>query len=76
MQKWEYLEKSTWREYKGLFRGWGEWQDKADLQRLGEAGWELVSTHTVSSIQGVGFAGLTTNVVYMFKRPKEEQPAG
>jgi len=72
--KWEYLHKSVWRELKrGIFSGWSEWHDPVDLQQLGEAGWELVSVYTISSIEGESHAGATDSITYIFKRPKEQQ---
>lgn len=72
MQKWEYQRVSASREWKGSIRGgWSNWVDDFDLHKMGEEGWELVSAYPVSNIQAQGFAGLTTMVNYVFKRPKE-----
>ena len=73
MQKWEYLQREAWRRRKGgLLKGWEEWENWPDLKELGEDGWELVSTCTISSYRGEALAGLSSNVSFIFKRPKQQ----
>jgi hypothetical protein len=40
------------------------------LRELGDAGWELVSAVPMSGGTGGDWAGFTSHVVWMFKRPK------
>jgi hypothetical protein len=86
VQKWEYKVLGRYRtaEYTDAIRSgvnitdWIYQEDgkeigKLDLvvklRELGDAGWELVSTYPMSGYTG-DFGGLTTNVVWTFKRPK------
>ena len=65
MQKWEYLERTTWRKENEP----GNWRDRVALDELGEDGWELVSAYPVSNGTNDWTAGATHEVVYVFKRP-------
>jgi hypothetical protein len=68
MQKWEYLTKTAHRTIRAKDWEWNSWQDAVDTNKLGEEGWELVCAYPVSSMVRDQFAGLTTEVVYIFKR--------
>jgi hypothetical protein len=69
MQKWEYNRVVAYRNTR-LF-GMGKWEGTPDLAAFGEEGWELISVCPVSSPGGMGLAGVTSEMVYVFKRPKE-----
>lgn len=71
MQKWEY---------RVLTRGFDKnddyvWSDKDKstgeerLNRMGQEGWELVEVVTVSRSGSSSWAGLSTSLHYIFKRP-------
>jgi hypothetical protein len=68
--KWEYrsvvglLDSSD--VLGGLLKGWHlKSESEADVQKLGEEGWELVG------LTDIGILGSTKNVLLVFKRPKE-----
>ncbi len=42
----------------------------AKLKELGESGWELVSVVPQSTSVGEAYAGFTSEVIWLFKRPK------
>jgi hypothetical protein len=46
----------------------GDWFSKA--QQLGSQGWELVSVTPMANSSGRNFAGSTTEVMFLFKRPR------
>ncbi len=71
MQKWEY---------RVLVRGfdrkdnyvWADEDKRSGEERLnamGQEGWELVQVVTVSRTESNAWAGLTTRMHYLFKRP-------
>lgn len=84
MQKWEYrifLRTRGWEEVKGrVYMKATDWN--ADivpvLKEFGEEGWELVAVVPYSSVCGGApnmswsrdYAGLTTEEMWVFKRPK------
>jgi hypothetical protein len=85
-QKWEYkvLSRARTVEYTDLIRSgtkisdWTYAEDGQDigkqdlvvkLRELGDAGWELVSAIPLSAATG-DFGGLTSHVLWTFKRPK------
>jgi len=70
MTKWEYksmvgrLDSSD--VLGGLIKGWHlKSESEADVQKLGEEGWELVG------LTDIGIFGATKNVLLVCKRPKE-----
>ena len=70
MTKWEYksavglLDSSD--VLGGLIKGWHlKSKSEADVQKLGEEGWELVG------LTDIGIFGATKNVLLVFKRRKE-----
>ena len=70
MIKWEYksvvglLDSSD--VIGGLLKGWHlKSESEADVQKLGEEGWELVG------LTDIGILGSTKNVLLVFKRPRE-----
>lgn len=70
MQKWEYLTARSMREPKrtGVSDNWlHDW----DLDELGKQGWELVGIVPLASWAGEAYAGVTSEVDFIFKRPKE-----
>lgn len=70
MQKWEYNTIKQAREFKGTLGGnLEEWHPQIDLTMLGKDGWELVAVVPESSRDGQIFAGTTTNLMWVFKRP-------
>jgi len=42
----------------------------AKAQELGNQGWELISVTPVSNHTSTGTAGFTSQIIYIFKRPK------
>ena len=75
MQKWEY--KTILRD-RGLVKvkdmyAVGDWKlDIGDeLSALGKQGWELVTVEPRSSTTGMMYAGVTTEDLWVFKRPIE-----
>lgn len=85
MQKWEYLELSYKREdvFRNNKRDMDNWVDEnwvwADkdsrglvkrLNDLGNEGWELISVYTDAGMIGTAWAGRTTFIYYILKRPK------
>ena len=86
MPQWEYLclRREMVYETTGLLSGQLLWrwddENKNDkntllsiqnrLTQLGEQGWELVSMIPVSDHDGASFAGQTSSVRFVFKRPK------
>lgn len=63
MTKWEYKTIKVVQEPKGIF-GRKNFDPDKELNALGEEGWELVSTHTVSVGSSKG------GIQAIFKRPK------
>lgn len=70
MTRWEYksitgiLDSSE--ALGGLVKGWNLKPDsKAEIETLGDGGWELVG------LTDVGIMGANKNVLLMFKRPRE-----
>ncbi len=70
MQKWEYITFKSVRKVSGLPASIGPWMQNFDLKQLGEDGWELIAAYPLVSVMGDAFAGITTEVDYIFKRPK------
>ena len=48
--------------------------EKFSLDELGDEGWELINALSISDYGGAEGAGFTTQVLYLFKRPKEFVP--
>jgi hypothetical protein len=74
MQRWEYVQISITRREQGkdeLYSALNGWT-RFPLENWGNAGYELVSVFPVSSEYGIPTAGLTTEIVYVFKKPIEE----
>jgi hypothetical protein len=74
MQKWEYLTQEYACKTPGLITGSFEWDWKGingNLHSLGEQGWELISAYPLAHLQGLGSSGVTSQVVFIFKRPKD-----
>ncbi len=71
MNTWEYLMLTQSRKSKGMLSGsnWESWTPDVDLARLGREGWELVSVIPMSSKDGTAYAGNTTDLQWVFKRP-------
>jgi hypothetical protein len=70
MQKWEYRVFHRQRQIAGgLVTGWDE-NVVGQLPQLGEDGWELVTILPRSSIGSDAAAGITTDELWVFKRPK------
>lgn len=70
MQKWEYQIGRSDRGI-GLFKV-GDWQRNFTLEEMGQNGWELVAVLPIASISGLGSSGVTTEILYYFKRPLQE----
>lgn len=72
--KWEYLTKEYACKTRGTFSPsfrW-DWEEiNRNLSSLGEQGWELVSAYPLAHLAGLGYSGVTSRVVFIFKRPKE-----
>jgi len=65
MTKWEYKSVVGLLD-GGLIKGWHlKSQSDEEVQKLGDAGWELVG------LTDIGILGSTKNVLLVFKRPKE-----
>ncbi len=71
MQKWEYRTISQKRDDESFLKQSFHWTPVIDLNQLGSEGWELVNAFSASSIVGDAWAGLTNEVVWVFKRPIE-----
>ncbi len=74
VQKWEYLYELRKREPNSW--SWAEpkaWTNDvaSKLEALGEEGWELVAISPRSGLTGESVAGITTEELWVFKRPKE-----
>jgi len=70
MQAWEYKVLHRVRQIRaGRIGGWDE-PIVAQLPALGEEGWELVTVITRASEPGGLSAGVTTDEMWVFKRPK------
>lgn len=72
MQKWEY--KWVFRSRGGKYnKGMDDWNVDvtAVLPRFGDEGWELVSVVPRSSYPGDQWAGITSEELWVFKRPKQ-----
>jgi hypothetical protein len=74
MQKWEYRTIKQARGFGAPIAGAQPtpWTPEVNLNKIGSEGWELVNAFTVSSIQGEGWSGITSEVVWVFKRPAIE----
>jgi hypothetical protein len=79
MPKWEYKtvgQGRGWDNQSATFLRATQWEPKIDLTALGEEGWELVSVVASSSVAGgsarstMDMAGLTTQQLWVFKRPR------
>jgi hypothetical protein len=77
MQKWEYKAVTRVRNFIGSPRARQMWEWSPDslemsqrLAEMGEEGWELVAVVTESGTGGHQVAGITTEEVWVFKRPK------
>jgi hypothetical protein len=82
MQKWEYHRVIKYRYQMEGFYEWTEFHAMIEgkqanplvvwqhLQALGEQGWELVSVTPIAYQPGRDYGGMTTQLEYMFKRPK------
>ena len=68
--KWEYRVFHRTRPVGNS--GPGSWDENvvSQLPQLGDDGWELVSIVTRSSSAGSLVAGVTTDEIWVFKRPK------
>jgi len=71
MQKWEYLILKRNTTPEGVFKNNVEWEPDPDLNALGEDSWELINLVPSSDVHGEGWSGMTTQIKYYFKRPKE-----
>ena len=70
MQPWEYKVLHRVRPIRGSkVGGWDE-PIVSELPGLGEEGWELVTVITRSSEPGSLTGGITTDEMWVFKRPK------
>jgi hypothetical protein len=70
MQPWEYKVLHRVRPIRaGKAGGWDE-PIVSELPALGDEGWELVTVITRSSEPGGITAGITTDEMWVFKRPK------
>ena len=72
MQRWEYfweLRKRMVRQDGGV-SGWDNDITKK-LRDFGEQGWELIDISARSDFTGSSAAGVTTEELWVFKRPKE-----
>lgn len=70
MQPWEYKVLHRVRKVSG--GRVGRWDESivAELPSLGDEGWELVTVITRASEPGGITAGVTTDEMWVFKRPK------
>lgn len=73
MQKWEYKTIRRQRRIRGFLGALTDWNIDIDsmLPQLGEEGWELVAVSNRSSVSGVGYAGVTNDELWVFKRPQQ-----
>lgn len=70
MQPWEYKVLHRVRQIRaGKVGGWDE-PIVSELPALGEEGWELVTVITRASEPGGITAGVTSDEMWVFKRPK------
>lgn len=70
MQAWEYKVLHRVRQIRaGRIDAWDE-PIVAQLPALGEEGWELITVITRSSEPGGLSAGVTTDEMWVFKRPR------
>lgn len=71
VQAWEYKVIHRRRTVAGVAAG--EWDTGvvAQLPSLGEEGWELIAVTTRSSEGGASSAGVTTDELWIFKRPRQ-----
>lgn len=75
MQPWEYKVLHRVRRVSGgRVGGWDE-SIVAQLPSLGDEGWELVTVITRASEPGGISAGVTTDEMWVFKRPKSNLAA-
>lgn len=70
MQPWEYKVLHRVRRVSGTRVGAWDEPIVAQLPALGEEGWELVTVITRASEPGGMSAGVTTDEMWVFKRPK------
>ncbi|MCC6936111.1 MAG: DUF4177 domain-containing protein [Thermomicrobiales bacterium] len=76
MQRWEYrvFHRQRTVTLGEVSSGWDE-NVVAMLPELGAAGWELVTVLPRSSTGGAVNAGMTTDELWIFKRPQQAVPA-
>jgi hypothetical protein len=72
MQKWDYKTIRRRRGLKALRGRITDWDVNvvSMLPQLGDEGWELVAVTSRSSTFGLGYAGMTNDELWVFKRPK------
>ena len=68
-QRWEYLRIDQIRGID-LANGFTSLEPRVDLEEIGNEGWELVALVTASSFTGRDYAGTTSGLLWVFKRPK------
>ena len=73
MKKWEYLWINQFRGFSSPITGAKAepFSPVIDLNELGNEGWELVSITPVASYGSEQWAGVTSGLGWIFKRPKE-----
>jgi hypothetical protein len=75
MQKWEYRLEIRSRNLAAVATGYqaGDWDRSMAtlLATAGEEGWELVSVIARSGLGGEGRSGVTTEELWVLKRPKD-----
>lgn len=62
MQKWEYLVIDQHRKTT-------VWEPTFDIGKIGRDGWELVSVVPIASDEGEEYAGISSDLKWIFKRP-------
>ena len=73
MQKWEYRIELAGRRMEGTLKdSWAPWEKTFEFKELGRDGWELVAAYPRSTLTGERYAGCTSEVEYVFKRPIED----
>lgn len=76
MQKWEYKVLHRVRPVSGSnVANWDE-PIVSELPAIGDDGWELVTVITRSSVPGQVSSGVTTDEMWVFKRPKQAASNG
>lgn len=71
MPHWEYLQITQGRGFSAPISGAkpSNWDPTLDLAKLGSEGWELVSAIPLSGFHGEDWAGVTGQIIWVFKRP-------